>query len=139
MPNDKEKKGIEFLVIMKEVITAFLAIIIIIGILVLLWPCLTTSPIDITSAQGIFSILGGWGGVVIGYYFGRLPAERAASRAEAEAVAAREKKEVAEKEKSITLADSSKILTNRDIKLAELEKKFERNNAILKEFIAKLS
>ena len=139
MPNEKKKTGVGFLVIMKESVSALLALIIILGTLVLLWPALTSSPIDITSAQGIFSILGGWGGVIIGYYFGRLPAERAAARAEAEAVVARQEKDIAERIKLSTLVGSSRRLVDSEMKLAELEKKFEKDRAILQEFLAKLS
>ena len=139
MSNEKKKTRVEFLVVMKEVVSALLALIIILGSLVLLWPALAASPIDITSAQGIFSILGGWGGVVIGYYFGRLPAERAAARAETEAVVAREKKDVAEKKRTSTLTDKSRVLLEREMKLANLEKKFEKDRAMLQEILAKLS
>ena len=64
---------------LKEGVTAFLAIAIIIATLALLWPSLSSG--DTTEAQGIFAILGGWGGVVLGYYFGRVPAEKASDNA----------------------------------------------------------
>ncbi len=55
--------------------------VIIAATLLLLLPLLTKSTPDLASAQGIFAILGGWGGIIIGYYFGRLPSEKAADTA----------------------------------------------------------
>jgi len=85
---------------LKEGVCAILAIAIIGGTLVLLRPPLSGPTYDVEAAQGIFSILGGWGGVILGYYFGRLPAERVAARAE-------EKAEEAIKTKQQELSDSA--------------------------------
>ena len=84
---------------MKEAVCAILAFAIIGGTLLLLWPPLSGPTHDVEAAQGIFSILGGWGGVILGYYFGRLPAERVAARAE-------EKAEEAIKTKQKELSES---------------------------------
>jgi multidrug transporter EmrE-like cation transporter len=73
----------------RESIASALAILIIAVTLYFLWPALTAKPVAIDDAQAIFSILGGWGGVVLGYYFGRLPAEKAADKADAAAEKAR--------------------------------------------------
>jgi hypothetical protein len=89
------------------------------GTLILIWPSLAASPVDIQSAQGIFSILGGWGGVVIGYYFGRLPAEKAA----------------AEKIKLNTLADTAKTLSESDGELADLQKKIEEYKKLIESLL----
>jgi len=85
---------------LKEGVCAILAFVIIGGTLVLLRPPLSGPTYDVEAAQGIFSILGGWGGVILGYYFGRLPAERIAARAE-------EKAEEAIKTKQKELSESS--------------------------------
>ena len=71
-----------YLMWLKEAVCAILAFAIIGWTLVLLRSPLSGPTYDIEAAQGIFSILGGWGGVILGYYFGRLPAERVAERAE---------------------------------------------------------
>jgi len=76
-----EKTGTNYLTGFKEFVSASLGLIIIIATLVLMWPSLAKSPADLTTAQGIFAILGGWGGVILGYYFGRLPSEKAADTA----------------------------------------------------------
>ena len=90
---------------LKEIVTAGLGILIILATLWLLWAPLTKETADIPTAQAIFSILGGWGGVVLGYYFGRLPAERAATRAEAIASTAEMDKEAAVVSKKTSLAE----------------------------------
>lgn len=109
----------------KEIVTAALGAILIIGILVLIWPCLASSPADIASAQGIFSILGGWGGIVLGYYFGRLPAERAAVRAEAAAAAAEETKDIAKEDQLMTLTDSKALMIGLEKKLIAYESEID--------------
>ena len=85
--------------LLKALVLALLAFAIIGGTLLLLWPPLSGPTHDVEAAQGIFSILGGWGGVILGYYFGRLPAERVAARAE-------EKAEEAIKTKQKELSES---------------------------------
>ena len=77
-----------YLMWLKEAVCTILAFAIIGWTLVLLRPPLSGPTYDIEAAQGIFSILGGWGGVILGYYFGRLPAERVAERAEEKAAEA---------------------------------------------------
>ena len=69
------------LIVLKESVTAALGVVIILATLVLMWPSLSGSTLNLTNAQGIFAILGGWGGVILGYYFGRLPSEKAADTA----------------------------------------------------------
>ena len=101
------------LTLFKEGICALLGIIIVGGTIILLWPALSGSTRDITAAQGIFSILGGWGGVVIGYYFGRLPAERIAVRAE-------EAAESAIRTQQIELSDSATRVTQQQEKYRKL-------------------
>lgn len=96
----------------KEVVTAALGITIIVATLVLMWPSLSKSPVDTQSASGIFAILGGWGGVVLGYYFGRLPAEKATNEANKATDAARREKDVAENAKKDALAKYTAQLNN---------------------------
>jgi len=131
MSNEKKILGTPIITVLKEGIAATLGLIIVLGTLILLWPSLTSSPVDIDSAQGIFSILGGWGGVVIGYYFGRLPAEKAATKAEEVADAARKEKDTAEKVTANTLADTAKTLSESEEELAELQKKLEKYKKLI--------
>ena len=133
MSNEKKILGTSVTTFVKEGVAAALGLIIVLGTLLLLWPSLTSSPVDIDSAQGIFSILGGWGGVVIGYYFGRLPAEKAASKAEEVADAARREKDTAEKVTANTLADSSKTLSESAEELDKLQKKLEKYKELIDE------
>ena len=88
----------------KEVVTALLAFIIVLATVVLLW--LSLYPIvNLENAKGIFSILGGWVGVVIGYYFGRVPAEKGADKANEVADVARTQKDQAVREKAKAVLD----------------------------------
>lgn len=47
----------------------------------LLWPSLSGPTFNLTNAQGTYSILGTLISVILGYYFGRLPSEKAADTA----------------------------------------------------------
>lgn len=94
----------------KEIVTAGLGILIVAGTFLLLLPPLTQGTPDIQTAQAIFSIVGGWGGVVIGYYFGRLPAERVATRAEATAAAAEMSKDAAVVSRKTELAEHKETI-----------------------------
>ena len=135
MSNEKKIFGTPITLLLKEGVTASIGIIIVLGTLFLLWPALTASPVDVQSAQGIFSILGGWGSVVIGYYFGRLPAEKAASKAEEVAVAARKDKDEAEKIKTNTLANTANTLSGSKMELEELQKNFEEYKKLVEALI----
>lgn len=109
----------------REVVAAGLGIIIVLAVLILMWPSLTKSPPDTSSAQGIFAILGGWGGIIIGYYFGRLPSEKAADKASAAADTARNGLAQAVKERDITLANTANLLANHAQSLRENKQKLE--------------
>ena len=135
MSNEKKILGTPITTLLKEGVAAALGLIIVLGTLILLWPSLATSPADVQSAQGIFSILGGWGGVIIGYYFGRLPAEKAAAKSEEAADAARKEKDAAEKIKLNTLADTAKTLSESDGELADLQKKIEEYKKLIESLI----
>ncbi len=116
----------------KEIITAVLALTIMGAIMVFLSPALLASPVDATSAQAIFAVLGGWGGVVIGYYFGRIPAEKAADKAEKVAEVARSEKDRAEKEKVNEIVTSNMKLADYEAKFKELLKQIEATEEIIK-------
>ena len=107
---------------LKEVVTASLGILIVAGTFLLLLPLLTKDTPDISTAQGIFSILGGWGGVVLGYYFGRLPAERAAVKAEAVASAAETAKNAAVASEKTELAEAKSTIAGMEETLEEYRK-----------------
>lgn len=102
-----------YLMWLKEAVCATLAFAIIGWTLILLRPPLSGPTYNIEAAQGIFSILGGWGGVILGYYFGRLPAERVAERAE-------EKAEEAIKTKQIELSESALRVNGQQEKFRKL-------------------
>lgn len=103
---------------LKELVCAILAFVIIGGTLVLLRPPLSGPTYNIEVAQGIFSILGGWGGVILGYYFGRLPAERVAERAEGKA-------EEAIKTKQKELSDSAVRANEQQEKFRKLKEQID--------------
>jgi len=100
--------------------------------MVFLSPALLASPVDATSAQAIFAGLGGWGGVVIGYYFGRIPAEKDADKAEKVAEVARSEKDRAEKEKVNEIVTSNMKLADYEAKFKELLKQIEATEEIIK-------
>ena len=106
----------------KEIVTASLGIMIIVGMFLLLWPLLNRGTPDITNAQAIFSILGGWGGVVLGYYFGRIPAERAATKAEAVASVAEKAKMAAVTSENTTLVESESLISEMEETLETYKK-----------------
>jgi len=110
----KDDRVNSFTSILKEMLGAFLAILVVVGLLVLMWPALSRSPADITGAQAIFSILGGWGGVAIGYYFGRIPAERSADKATAVADQARQEKDRAVRDINRTKIETHSILQDNE-------------------------
>ena len=112
-------KTSSLLTVFKEVVSAVLGMAIIAAVLYLLWTPLTKSPPDLTSAQGIFTILGGWGGVILGYYFGRLPSEKAADNARRDADNARKEKDKAVNTKILVLANSNNLLDNHEKSLQQ--------------------
>ena len=79
----------------KEIITALIGFMVIFAMLFFLSPHLLKSPPDVQNAQAIFTMFGGWGGGILGYYLGRLPSERAATRAEVTASSAEKARDVA--------------------------------------------
>ena len=114
MSGDKDERiKTSYLMWLKEAVCTILAFAIIGWTLLLLRPPLSGPTYDIEAAQGIFSILGGWGGVILGYYFGRLPAERVAERAEAKA-------EEAIKTKQIELSESATRVTHQQDQYKQL-------------------
>jgi len=123
--NGETKGSSNPLTAFKEVVTAGLGIVIIGATLFLMWPSLTKSPPDTGSAQGVFAILGGWGGVVLGYYFGRLPSEKAADKASQAADSARKEKDKAEKDKINVLAGSINQLDNTEKSLKAKREKLK--------------
>lgn len=130
---DKDTRLVWF----KEIVTAILAMAIIAAILIFLAPALFASPADATSAQAIFAVLGGWGGVVIGYYFGRIPAEKAAEKAEAVAKSARTERDEAEKTKIQEMAETVKKQTENKQKIDALDEEVDQNLAALEEYLKK--
>jgi hypothetical protein len=61
-----------------------------------------------------FTILGGWGGVVLGYYFGRMPAEKAADKANNSADFANKNSADANKKKILAIAKCSALLESHE-------------------------
>ncbi len=119
---------------MKEIVTAGLGILIVTGTFLLLWPPLTKETADIPTAQAIFSIVGGWGGVVLGYYFGRLPAERVATKAEAAAAVAEMAKDAAVTRRKIDLAEYKEAIAG----MEETLEMYKKNIADLMQRIDEL-
>jgi len=114
---EKKEEKTAGLIWLKEGVAAFLAVSIILATLFFLAPSLTANPADSTSAQAVFAVLGGWGGVVIGYYFGRIPAEKAADKAEKVADSARAERDTAEKSKVKEIIESTANYENYQKKL----------------------
>jgi hypothetical protein len=77
---NEKSKGI-FSINFKEVITGFLAVSIILYALLVLYFPLSKSPPDVANAESIFNLISAWVGVILGYYFGRVPAEKMAEEA----------------------------------------------------------
>jgi hypothetical protein len=104
----------------KEVVTALLAFIVVLVTMVLL--CLSLYPIvNLENAKGIFAILGGWVGIVIGYYFGRVPAEKGADKANEAADFARRQKDLAVREKAKTVIEHVASLSEQKNNLLALK------------------
>jgi hypothetical protein len=76
----------------KEVVTAVLAFIIVVTIMFLLLISLYPA-VNLDNAKGILAIFGGWVGIVVGYYFGRVPAERGTDKANEVADIARKQRD----------------------------------------------
>ncbi len=125
MANGDKSKTSDWLTAIKEGVAAFLGIVIIFATLFLMWPSLTSSPPNLTIAQGIFSILGGWGGVILGYYFGRLPSEKAADKANEAADSARKERDAAEKTKTLALSNYINRLGNTEKSLRAKQEKLK--------------
>jgi hypothetical protein len=94
----------------KEVVTAVLAFIIVVTVMVLLWTSLYPT-VNLENAKGILAIFGGWVGVAIGYYFGRVPAERGTDKANEVADIARKQRDdaVADRASAVSLLEQQKI------------------------------
>lgn len=76
----------------KEIITAVLAFIIVLTVMFLLLISLYPA-VNLENAKGILAIFGGWVGIVVGYYFGRVPAERGTDKANEVADIARKQRD----------------------------------------------
>lgn len=129
------ESGTAKLIWLKEGVAATMGVLVIVATLIFLAPALIANPVDSTGAQAIFAVLGGWGGVVIGYYFGRIPAEKAADKAEKVADSARTERDKAEREivSEITIGSENR---------ADYKKQIEELTAALelaKEIIKKKS
>lgn len=112
---------------LREVVTSIIALIVVGGTFILLWPALSTRPIDVTSAQAIFSILGGWGGIVIGFYFGSNSGEKIAKSAKLEAIESQKDKI---KAKEITAETLENLRETIDETRKQVEK-IERNKPVV--------
>ena len=130
--NKKNEEKTSKLVWFKEIVTAILALTIIAAIIIFLTPSLLASPADATSAQAIFAVLGGWGGVVIGYYFGRIPAEKAAEKAEAVAQSARTERDKAELQKVNEIVEGNEKRNEYEKQISELYEALEAAREIIK-------
>jgi len=90
----------------KEVITAALAFIIVLTAMFLLFTSLYPT-FNLDNAKGVLTIFGGWVGLAIGYYFGRVPAEKGADKANEVADNARKQatKAIADRASAATLLE----------------------------------
>jgi hypothetical protein len=129
---EMEQKGLSKLIWLKEGVAATLGILIVSATIILLVPSLTAVPADATSAQAIFAVLGGWGGVVIGYYFGRIPAEKAADKAEKVADSARTERDKAEKDRVNEIVTSNEERSEYEKQIKELLEALEEAGKIIK-------
>lgn len=91
-----EKVGTPRITWFKEIVTAFISALVISALMYFLTPHIMKDPPDMQSATAIFTMFGGWSGGILGYYLGRLPSERAATKAEATALNAEKAKDAAQ-------------------------------------------
>jgi hypothetical protein len=87
----------------KEIITAVLAFIIVLTVMFLLLISLYPA-VNLENAKGILAIFGGWVGIVVGYYFGRVPAERGTDKANEVADIARKQRDRAVEDRANALS-----------------------------------
>ena len=121
----------------KEGVTALLGLTIIIATLVLMWPALSSgNPENLPMANGIFAILGGWGGVVLGYYFGRIPAEKAADAATDSANKAKDETKRANTDKTKTIIEANKNLESAANALLRIQESIPSVKAVAPEVSA---
>lgn len=97
-PADSARARAEtFILIFKEVVTAIIAILIALTALLLVFNLVPMlgDPAKMTQGKELLSIITGLFGVVLGYYFGRIPADARAAQAQEQAVKATQQGEQA--------------------------------------------
>lgn len=115
MPNNNTTSYMQWF---KEIVTAGLGIALVAIVLFFMYPSLTNSPPDIVNAKEIYVFLGGPVGVVLGYYFGRIPSEKATDNANRNANNARTERDAA-------VRNMIEATTNYDNRLNNAEKVLE--------------
>ncbi len=96
----------------KEVVTAFLGVMIVLCTLILAGLTFTYAgdPAKIANAKDILQVLLGVAGVVIGYYFGRVPADARAAQAQEQANAATAQSENVHAQSQVVVSQVEQIM-----------------------------
>jgi len=110
-PDSARVKAETFILVFKEVVTAILAILIALTALLLVFNLVPMlgDPAKMTQGKELLSTITGLFGVVLGYYFGRIPADARAAQAQEQAVKATQQGEQADARSDMVSARAEEL------------------------------